>query len=255
MIAERVHDLVAFVVAQQAVIDEYAGQLVADGLVQQRRNHRRIDAAREAQQDLAVPDLLTHTCDRVCDDVAGRPVTRAAADVVHEALHDRLALQRMRDLRMKLHAVEAPAAVLHGCQGRIPAAGRHLETRRQCFHAVAVAHPHLEEWRPAFGVAEPTQQAGVARLDFRVTELAVRRCFDLAAQFGRHGLHAVANAEDGHAELEDRVRDARRVVEVHRLRSARQDHAGRPERSDGVVVHVPGMNFRVDAALAHAARD
>jgi hypothetical protein len=36
---EHVHHHVAFVQAQQAVVDEHAGQLVADGAVDQRRGH------------------------------------------------------------------------------------------------------------------------------------------------------------------------------------------------------------------------
>src|SRR3546814_12934652 len=46
MIGEDLHDLIAFVMAQQAVIDEHAGKLRADSLVQQRPDHRRIDPTR-----------------------------------------------------------------------------------------------------------------------------------------------------------------------------------------------------------------
>jgi hypothetical protein len=42
---EHVHHHVAFVQAQQAVVDEHAGQLVADGAVDQRRGHAGVDAA------------------------------------------------------------------------------------------------------------------------------------------------------------------------------------------------------------------
>jgi len=49
--------MLAFVQAQQAVVDEHAGQLVADGAVDQRGRHRRIDAAGQAENDLFVADL------------------------------------------------------------------------------------------------------------------------------------------------------------------------------------------------------
>ena len=39
------HHLLGFVEAQQAVVDEYAGQLVTDGAMQQRGNDRGIDPA------------------------------------------------------------------------------------------------------------------------------------------------------------------------------------------------------------------
>ncbi len=48
VLGEHGHHLVAFVQAQQAVVDEHAGQLVADGLVQQRGDHRGVHAAGEA---------------------------------------------------------------------------------------------------------------------------------------------------------------------------------------------------------------
>ena len=55
---EHVHHHVAFVQPQQAVVDEDAGQLVADGAMDQRRGHRRIDAARQAEDHLLVAHLL-----------------------------------------------------------------------------------------------------------------------------------------------------------------------------------------------------
>ena len=44
--------------AQQAVVDEDAGELVADRLVQQRGRDGRIDAAAQAEHDLLIADLL-----------------------------------------------------------------------------------------------------------------------------------------------------------------------------------------------------
>jgi hypothetical protein len=55
---EHLHHHRAFVQAQQAVVDEDAGQLVADGAVDQRRGHAGVDAARQAQDDLFVAHLL-----------------------------------------------------------------------------------------------------------------------------------------------------------------------------------------------------
>ncbi len=57
------HHLVAFLPAQQAGIDEHAGELLADGLVQQRRDHRRIHAAGQPQQHMIVADLRAHARD------------------------------------------------------------------------------------------------------------------------------------------------------------------------------------------------
>ena len=90
VLGEDLHDLVAFVEAQQAVIDEHAGELVADRLVQQRRDHRGIHAAGKAQQHLALAHLRAHARDGVFDDVADAPQRLAAADLAHEALEQLL---------------------------------------------------------------------------------------------------------------------------------------------------------------------
>jgi isovaleryl-CoA dehydrogenase len=50
---------------QQAVVDEHAGELVADGLVKQRGDHGGIDATRQAEDHLFLADLGAHLGDRV----------------------------------------------------------------------------------------------------------------------------------------------------------------------------------------------
>ena len=50
--------------AQQAVVDEHADELVADRLVQQRGDHRGIDAAGQPEQHFALAHLRAHARDR-----------------------------------------------------------------------------------------------------------------------------------------------------------------------------------------------
>ncbi len=66
---EGAHDLVALAEAQQAVVHEDAGELVADGPVQQGGDHGGVDAAGQAEQDLVVADLAADLRDGVLDDV------------------------------------------------------------------------------------------------------------------------------------------------------------------------------------------
>ena len=73
VLGERLHDLIAFVLPQQAVIDEHARELIADRAMQQRADDGRIDAAGQAEQHAVAADLLAHARDRVGDDVAARP--------------------------------------------------------------------------------------------------------------------------------------------------------------------------------------
>ena len=49
--AERLDDLLGLVLAQQAVVDEDAGELVADRLVHEQRRDRGVDAAGEPADD------------------------------------------------------------------------------------------------------------------------------------------------------------------------------------------------------------
>ena len=45
VLRESLHDLVALAEAQEAVVHEHAGELVADGAMQERRDHGGIDSA------------------------------------------------------------------------------------------------------------------------------------------------------------------------------------------------------------------
>ena len=68
--SESLHHLIAFAEAQQPMIDEHAGELIADRLVQQRRYNRRIHAAGKPQQHLALAYLRANSLDGILDDVA-----------------------------------------------------------------------------------------------------------------------------------------------------------------------------------------
>ena len=53
--AERLDDLGCLVLAQQPVVDEHAGELVADRLVHEKRGDGRVDTARERRRTRADP--------------------------------------------------------------------------------------------------------------------------------------------------------------------------------------------------------
>jgi hypothetical protein len=225
--------------------------------VQQRSNHRGIDAAGEAEDDLVAADLRAHLFDRLVHVVRHVPVMAAAADLVHETGIDLAALQSVRDLRVELHGIEAARLVGHRRDRRRLVAAYHLEAGRQLGDLVAVAHPDFEQAMalgiaPVLDAVEQFRMAAGAHLG--IAELALVRALDLAAELCRHGLHAVADAEHRHAELEHGLRRTPFLGLVHRIRAAGKDDAGRAEFAHEVVADVEGVQFAIHLLLAHAAR-
>ena len=137
------------------------------------------------------------------------------------------------------------AAIARRLGGRGDAeAGGHLG------HAVAVAHPagllarHLAE-----------QQAALLEPYRRLAVLADPGVADGAAERGGHRLHAVADAQHRHAELEQLRVDVRCARLVDRGGAAGQDDSRRLARGHLGGRHVMRDDLGVHAALAHAPRD
>ena len=92
-------------------------------------------------------------------------------------------------------------------------------------------------------------------LDLGAAELAVMPALDLAAELLRHRLLAVADAEHRHAGLVDRLRRQRRVLGVHRGRSAGQDHRLRLHLLEGLLRLLERHDLGIDLLLPHPPRD
>ena len=103
---ERLDHLLGLVLAQQAVVDEDARELVADRLVHEQRGDGRVDAAREPADHALGADLRADALDLLLDHRGGRPRGRRAREVVEEVLQDLLAVRRVDDLGVELDAVE-----------------------------------------------------------------------------------------------------------------------------------------------------
>src|SRR3546814_9505861 len=78
--AERLDHLPGLVLAQQAVVDADAGELLADRLVDQHCRHRGVDAAGEPADDPRLADLLADRLERLLAEGRHGPVAPAAAD-------------------------------------------------------------------------------------------------------------------------------------------------------------------------------
>jgi hypothetical protein len=244
-------DLLALALAQQAVVDEHGDELVADGLVHERRRDGRVDAARQRGQHATGADLCADAIDLLGDDVAAVPVGRKARRLVEEVGHDVLAVVGVLDLGVPLHAVEALLGVAerrHRCRGR---RGEHLEAGRRRGDLVAVAHPDV-----LLGRLTAEEHAAVVHDDgIRRAVLAQARVGDLAAELLGHHLEAVADAERRHAELQHAGIERGRPGLVDRRRTAGEDDR------DGVLGLDLGRgdgvrhDLAVHTRLAHPTRD
>ena len=143
MIAEGGFDQLPLVFPQQAVVDEDADELFADGLVEQGGHDGGIDPAGEAADHLAIARPARESVAMACS--TKLPIVQspgAFADFVEEVLEDLLAARRVGDLGMKLHAVKRPRRVPGGgVRDRSGVVARATKSCRQLVHLIAVAHP------------------------------------------------------------------------------------------------------------------
>ena len=123
-VAEQRDDLLRLALAHQAVVDEHAGQLVADRFVDQHRRDRAVDAARQAADHAALADLLADVGDLGVAEAGHRPVAGAAADVPHEIGEQLAAVGRVHDLRVEHQAVALRLLVGGDREGRAFGRGR-----------------------------------------------------------------------------------------------------------------------------------
>ena len=250
VVAERLDHLLGLVLAQEAVVDEHARELVADRLVHEERRDRGVDASGQPADDPLGADLGADPLDLLLDHSRRRPCRGRAGDVVEEALQHPLALGRVDDLGMELDAVPAVLGVLERRdRGRLRR-GRDARARRRRRDGVAVAHPHHLLARE---VVE--QRGGSVELDVRLAVLGDVVRLHGPAELAGHQLHPVADPERRHAELEDRGIRERRSLRVDGGGPAGEDQRGRVPRLDLAGAEPVRDELRVDAGLAHAAGD
>ena len=72
LLAEDLDDLFGLALAEQAMVDVDAGELLADGTDQQSRDDRGVHAAGEGEQDLLVTDLLAQSGELLLDEGLGQ---------------------------------------------------------------------------------------------------------------------------------------------------------------------------------------
>ena len=243
-------DLVAFIFAHKAVVDEHAHELVGDGLGQQRGADRGIDPAGKREQHLVAADLFADGFDLTVDVILHGIIALCAADRIQKLPDHLHAVFGVDHLGVELHAVQLFRRVFHGGDGAVGGVRRGDEALGHGGDAVGVAHEH----GLVFIKARKKRAARVAD-HFGLTVFAHGAAFHPAAEGVAHELKAVADAEDRHAHFKQRLVAAGRIGLVNAHGAAGGDDADGVERADALEWAVARQNHGINAAFAHAARD
>ncbi len=235
------------------MIDEDAGQLVADRLVDQHRRDRRIDAAREAADHPRLADLRADAGDLLGAEGRHRPVAPEAGDLVQEVGDELGAVGRVDHLGVEHGGVVAALLVRRDRVRGVLRHGVDAKAFREPRHPVAVAHPH----RIALALRPDALEQGARLDDLDVGAAELRRVapLDLAAELLAERLLAVADGEDRRAAVENRRGRARAARFRNRGRPAGEDHRLGLQPREGLARPGERMDLAIDAGLAHPARD
>src|SRR5450631_3093024 len=253
VVPEQIDHGLGLVEPQQPVIDEHAGELVADRLVDQDRGDGGIDAAGQSADHLALADLGANLFDRLLAEGAHGPVAGEACDLAEEIADQFRAVGRVHHFGVKHQAVIFALLVLDHGERRVRRDAGDDKARRHFGNAVAMAHPDRMALAHAPGGIE--QRACGIDLDIGAAELSGVPALDVAAELRGHGHLAVADAEHGNAGIEDQLRRARRARFVHRFRAAGKDHRLRLHLNEGGFGLLERHDFGIDALLPHPARN
>jgi len=194
-IPEGRHHGLRLALAEESIVDKETRELIPYGLVEEDSHHRGVDAPGQRAQDAVGADPLPDGRDLGIDERGHRPVAGGSARRQEIAEH-RLALSGMRDFGVELDAIQPAPGIGHGGHRAVVGGAERDEPRRRLHHRVAVAHPDPDT---AFvlGLDAIEKAASAFESKVRRTVLAPLGRHHLTTQEIAHGLHAVADAEDG----------------------------------------------------------
>src|SRR5437868_2674594 len=113
------------------MVDKDAGELIADGAVDEGCNRAGVDTPGDAADHTFVPYFGTNAADGIVYKRFRGPRLGALTDIYDESAQKFLAEGSMRHLRMELNTIHLPARMGHGCHGCTRCDGQRLEARRR----------------------------------------------------------------------------------------------------------------------------
>ncbi len=252
VIAESGFDGLAFVFSEEAVVDEDAGELGADGFVEECGEDGGIDATGEAADDVGGADLLADGIDGGVYEVAHFPGAIGVADAVEEVFEDLRAVGGVGDFGVELDADEGFGFVGGGGEGAGGGGGEGDEVCGELVDLIAVGHPDGGVLRDA--VEEVAVEGGL-ELEFDAAVFAGGGGGDASAEDVGEHLHAVADAEDGEVHVKDGGVALGCAGFVDGGGAAREDDADGVEGAEFGDGDVGAYEDGVDAGFADAAGD
>ena len=197
-----------------------------------------------------LPDAPPQLGDGFLDERLHLPLPLATADLVEEVAEDAAAVGGVADLGVELQAVHRTLAVLDGRGVARFGGGQWDEAAADRLHLVAVAHPNG-------GLLGDAREQRLARLDAAdgPAELAAGRRQDLAAHRLAGELHAVTDAQDRDAQVEDRGVTVGRARLVDAGGTAGEDQAAGVQLADALGRQVVAHQLAENVQVADSAAD
>ena len=142
MVAEHRDHFLSLAHAKKAMIDKDASELIANGLMDERRRDRTINPARQAANHLSIADLFANGGDRLVMIARHRPIAAKTCDG-EKILIELRAIGGMMHLGVELHRVKTAVHIGGDRKRRAWGSAKHFEPIGNFADMVAVAHPNL----------------------------------------------------------------------------------------------------------------
>src|SRR5262245_574831 len=235
------------------MIDEHAGELISDRLMDQYRGDGAVDAARQPADHAAFPHLLADFLDRLVLEGAHGPVAAEAGDLSHEIAQKRRAVRCVHHFEVELRGVKFALVISDDGYWRIWRCAENLEALWQDGYPVTVAHP--DRVFLAFAPDSLEQRRILGNRHFGASKFAVMATLDLAAELLCHRLLAVTDAKQWHASVVHHLRRERRVLVENGGWATGKDHRLRLHLAEGLFGLLERHDLAIDLLLPDPARD
>ena len=249
-VAEYSFDLIAFILAHQAMVYKDAGELTAHCLGDQRSHNRAVHTAGQSQQHLAITNLGTDLLNGSLGIVLHGPVAGGAAHIVQEVPDHGSAVFSQGHFRMELHAIELGSLIVHGSYGAAVGMGSGLEALGQFIDGIIMAHERI-------GLFSQTGEDGAVSIKFHrlsaiFTDMA--RLYSTAQSIGHH-LYAIADTQDRDSHFKDFLFQSGSAFLINTAGTTGENNTDGREFPDLLQGHIVGMDFTIHIAFPHSACD